>query len=93
MSRNFYNSTNNTLTPIAGCQGLDGSLSSISENPVQNKVIKAALDAKVNSADLGTASAKDSTNAVTQNSTDLVESGAVYSYIDTMITQAISASY
>ena len=31
---------------------------------------------------LGTAAAKDSTNAVTQNDTDLVESGAVYTAID-----------
>ena len=33
---------------------------------------------------LGTAAAKDSTNAVTQNSTDLVESGAVWSAIDNL---------
>ena len=33
---------------------------------------------KANTSDLGTAAAKDSTNAVTQNDTDLVESGAVY---------------
>lgn len=39
---------------------------------------------KVDSSDLGTAAAKDSTNAVTQNSTDLVESGAVYSAVDTL---------
>ena len=38
---------------------------------------------------LGTAAAKDSTNAVTQNSTDLVESGAVYTEIDT-VKQALS---
>ena len=33
---------------------------------------------------LGTAAAKDSTNAVTQNSTDLVESGAVYSEVSSL---------
>ena len=33
---------------------------------------------------LGTAAAKDSTNAVTQSSTDLVESGAVYSEISSV---------
>lgn len=33
---------------------------------------------------LGTAAAKDSTNAVTQSSTDLVESGAVYTEIDSL---------
>lgn len=51
---------------------------------------------------LGTAAAKDSTNAVTQSSTDLVESGAVYSEVSslnsakenkpTVITQTLSAS-
>lgn len=38
---------------------------------------------------LGTAAAKNSTNAVTQNSTDLVESGAVYSEVNT-VKQALS---
>jgi len=36
------------------------------------------------SSGLGTAAAKDSTNAVTQASTDLVESGAVYTEINTL---------
>ena len=36
---------------------------------------------------LGTAAAKDSTNAVTSGSTDLVESGAVYSANQTLTTQ------
>ena len=35
---------------------------------------------------LGTAAAKDSTNAVTQNSTDLVESGAVYTEVSALST-------
>lgn len=35
----------------------------------------------LNKPTLGTAAAKDSTNAVTQNSTDLVESGAVYTQV------------
>ena len=39
---------------------------------------------------LGTAAAKDSTNAVTQNSTDLVESGAVYSEVSAL-KQALTA--
>ena len=34
---------------------------------------------------LGTAAAKDSTNAVTQSSTDLIESGAVYTGLDTKV--------
>lgn len=36
---------------------------------------------------LGTAAAKDSTNAVTSGSTDLVESGAVYTEIETLTNQ------
>ena len=43
----------------------------------------------LNKPTLGTAAAKDSTNAVTQNSTDLVESGAVYSKVDS-VKQALS---
>ena len=39
-----------------------------------------------NKPNLGTAAAKDSTNAVTQNSTDLVESGAVYSEVSALST-------
>ncbi|MBQ7564613.1 MAG: collagen-like protein [Lachnospiraceae bacterium] len=81
--------------PAAGTV-VDSALSGTSENPVQNKVIKSALDDKANDADLaavaksgdyddlsnqptlGTAAAKDSTNTVANGSTDLVESGAVY---------------
>ena len=37
----------------------------------------------LNSDNLGTAAAKDATNAVTENSTDLVESGAVYTELAT----------
>lgn len=44
--------------------------------------VQTELDAKADSSDLGTAAAKNSTNAVTQSSTDLVESGAVYTAID-----------
>ena len=33
------------------------------------------------------------TSSVTSGSTDLVTSGGVYSYVDTMITQALSGSY
>ena len=42
---------------------------------------------------LGTAASKDSTTTITQGSTDLPEAGAVYSYIDTMITSALNAGY
>lgn len=40
---------------------------------------------------LGTAAAKDSTNAVTQNSTDLVESGAVYTALTNKISKSETA--
>ena len=57
------------------------------------------LSAKANTADLGTAAAKDATNAVTQSSTDLVESGAVYTAIGSAIADldvsdsAVAGSY
>ena len=41
---------------------------------------------KANASALGTAAAKNSTNAVTQSSTDLVESGAVYSEVSALNT-------
>lgn len=43
--------------------------------------------------DLGTAAAKDSTSTVAQGSEDLITSGAVYTYVDTVITQALTGSY
>ena len=46
-----------------------------------NQTTTTADDYIKNKPTLGTAAAKDSTNAVTQGSTDLVESGAVYSAI------------
>ena len=58
------------------------------------------VNGKVNtvSGGLGTAAAKDSTNAVTQSSTDLVESGAVYTELSkkedaaTVLTATLAAS-
>lgn len=44
MSRNAYDSTTDTLIMVAGHQPVDNVLSSLSENPVQNKVIKGELD-------------------------------------------------
>ena len=41
----------------------------------------------------GTAASKDSTDVVTVGSKDLITSGAVYSYVDTMITSALNAEY
>lgn len=43
---------------------------------------KAYVDSQISS--LGTAASKDSTNAVTEDSTDLVESGAVYNAVQTL---------
>ena len=50
--------------------------------------ITGELSGKADKASLGTAAAKDSTNAVTENSTALVESGAVKTAIDTAIASA-----
>lgn len=50
---------------------------------------KIQLEDYVKKSEVGTASAKNSTNAVTQNSTDLVESGAVYTAINTAIGNAV----
>ena len=47
-----------------------------------------AIKSKANISDLGTAAAKDSTNAVTSGSTDLVESGAVKDAIDAAVAAA-----
>lgn len=44
-----------------------------------------------NITDAGSAAAKDSTNAVTQNSTDLVESGAVYTGLDAKQNKILSS--
>lgn len=45
-----------------------------------------------NITDAGSAAAKDSTNAVTQNSTDLVESGAVYTGLDAKQNKTLSST-
>lgn len=50
--------------------------------------VEVALLDKVDTSDLGTAAAKDSTNAVTAGSTDLVESGAVKDAIDAAVAAA-----
>lgn len=58
-----------------------------SNNLMTSGGIYTALQAKADTADLGTAAAKDATNTVTAGSSDLVESGAV----NTAITNAIGA--
>ena len=50
--------------------------------------VEVALLDKADTSDLGTAAAKDSTNAVTAGSTDLVESGAVKDAIDAAVASA-----
>ena len=83
-----------TITGGGGGGGtVDPSLDPYSVNPVENRVVTAALNTKANTADIGTAAAHNSTTTVTQSSNDLITSGAVYSYVDTMITQALNASY
>lgn len=47
-----------------------------------------AIKSKANISDLGTAAAKNSTNAVTSGSTDLIESGAVKDAIDAAVSSA-----
>ena len=49
--------------------------------------VEVALLDKADISDLGTAAAKDSTNAVTSGSTDLVESGAVKDAIDSAVSR------
>lgn len=53
--------------------------------------VSGAISGKANTADLGTAAYKNSTNAVTSGSTDLVESGAVYSAVDAESTARANA--
>lgn len=50
---------------------VDSALSSSSENPVQNKVVKGALDLKLDASEL--------TSSIAQNGTNAVTSGAIYS--------------
>ena len=104
------------LNGSGGGVTVDDELSDSSENPVQNKVLKAALDGKLGTSgagsdvtvaftaaaqrtaigtgeklsalfgkignwlsDLGTAAFKAATDSISQNSHDLIESGAVFS--------------
>lgn len=46
MSRNLYDPSNDSLTPLAGYQSVDSALSDTSGNPVMNRTVKAALDTK-----------------------------------------------
>ena len=77
-----------------GSSTLDG-LSDVNLSSPSDGQVLSYDDAKsewVNSS-LGTAATKNSTTSVTSGSADLVTSGAVYTYVDTMITQALTGSY
>ena len=69
--------------------GGGGSTGPISASMVSYGVgtVKDALDI------LGTASQKDFTTSVASGSTDLVTSGAVYTYIDSAITQVLNTGF
>lgn len=59
---------------------VDSALSSSSENPVQNKVVKGALDLKLDASEL--------TNSITQNGTNAVTSGAIYTALAAKLNSA-----
>lgn len=72
----------------------------MSDNFVSNSNMTAIMTAIGNKikegghpSDLGTAAYCDYTTTITQGSTDLPTGGAVYNYIDSMITQALTGSY
>ena len=89
MSR-YIKDTNDNWQLSSGMAPIDEELDSTSENPIQNQVVTTELNKKLPSYTNGTS---DWDTVPTQNSTKPVTSGGVYSYIDTMITQALSASY
>lgn len=64
---------------------VDSSLSSTSTNPVQNKVVSAALDEKLNSSETAT-------SISAQNRTSVPRSGAVIDYVSDAISRGIAAS-
>lgn len=67
-------------TPSLATVATSGAYSDLSGTPNLATVATSGSYADLsNKPSLGTAAAKDSTNAVTQSSTDLIESGAVYS--------------
>lgn len=65
---------------------VDDEISSTSENPVQNKVISAALDGKANSSSLGTAATRDVPTSGNANVTQVVIGS------DTRLTNARNAA-
>lgn len=87
-----YDTETGELSATGMSVAIDDHIDSTSVHPVQNKVIAEALDDKADTSALGTAAAKDSTNAVTAGSTALVESGAVKSAIDTATSNLVAKS-
>ena len=71
---------------------VDPSLSDSSENPVQNKVVKGALDLKVNTADIDTAMSDSSTNPVRNNVIKAYVDSATGGLRDTILTQTLAAN-
>ena len=72
-------------TPNLATVATSGAYSDLSGTPSLATVATSGSYSDLNNKPtLGTAAAKDSTNAVTQSSTDLVESGAVYTEIDSL---------
>lgn len=69
-----------TLTQIT----VDSALSTTSENPVQNKVINTALGLKANTADLGTAAAKDIQDTYSAISEDAISGKGVAAALATL---------
>ena len=66
-----WNDNESEFVKIDFTYDVDSALSDSSENPVQNKVVKAALDTKANSSALGTAAAKDYNNTYSPTSEDV----------------------
>lgn len=77
-------------TPSLATVATSGAYSDLSGTPTLATVATSGdYDDLLDKPILGTAAAKNSTNAVTQSSTDLVESGAVYTEVDS-VKQALS---
>ena len=90
---NAYILTADDTTDLANWKliGSGGGGSSVQSD--WNQTDTEALDYIKNKPTLGSAAAKDSTNTVTQGSTNLVEAGAVYNYINTQIVNALNTPY
>ena len=86
MSRNLYDPSNDTLTPLAGYQSVDSALSDTSANPVMNRVVKAALDGK---ADASTVASQIQT--LTNQVSNKADTASVISDVYEVTTPAFSS--